>query len=76
LPEFRPEAVLDAIERERVTIVFLVPAMLNFLLEHPSLAARNLSSLRLIVYGGAAIPEDRLRAASRRLPVVSPRATA
>jgi long-chain acyl-CoA synthetase len=68
LREFRPEAVLEIIERERVTIAFLVPAMINFLLEHPDLEKRDLSSLRLIVYGGSAIPEERLRTALARLP--------
>lgn len=66
--EFKPDAVLQTIERERVSIVFLVPAMINFLLEEPSLGERDLSSLRLIVYGGSAIPEDRLRTALARLP--------
>jgi long-chain acyl-CoA synthetase len=68
LREFRPEAVLEVIEQEHVTIAFVVPAMINFLLEHPDLARRDLSSLRLIVYGGSAIPEERLRAALDRLP--------
>ena len=68
LREFRPEAVLETIQRERVTVAFLVPAMINALLEHPGLAGYDLSSLRLIVYGGSAIPEDRLRAALERLP--------
>jgi long-chain acyl-CoA synthetase len=68
LREFRPEAVLEIIETERVSITFLVPAMLSFLLEHPDLDRRDLSSLRLIVYGGSAIPEDRLRTALARLP--------
>ena len=68
LREFRPEAVLEVIEKEHVTIMFVVPAMLNFLLEHPLLAEVDLSSLRLVVYGGSAIPEDRLRAALSRMP--------
>jgi long-chain acyl-CoA synthetase len=66
--EFRPEQVLETIEAERVTVMFVVPAMLNFLLESPALERHDLGSLRLIVYGGSAIPEDRLRAALARLP--------
>jgi long-chain acyl-CoA synthetase len=68
LREFRPEAVLEAVQREHVTVAFLVPAMINALLEHPGLDSYDLTSLRLIVYGGSAIPEDRLRAALERLP--------
>jgi long-chain acyl-CoA synthetase len=66
--EFRPELVLEAIQRERVTITFLVPAMLSMLLEHPRFGDHDLSSLRSIIYGGSAIPEDRLRKALRQLP--------
>jgi long-chain acyl-CoA synthetase len=66
--EFRPEAVLEAIQRERVTVAFLVPAMINALLEYSDQGAYDLESLRLIVYGGSAIPEDRLRRALERLP--------
>jgi long-chain acyl-CoA synthetase len=68
LREFRPEAVLEVIERERVSVTFMVPAMINFLLEHEDFERRDLSSLRLVVYGGSAIPIDRLRAALERLP--------
>ncbi len=67
LREFRPERVLEIIEKERVTVSFLVPAMINALLEHPSFDAHDTSSLRLIVYGGSSIPEDRLRGALTRL---------
>jgi long-chain acyl-CoA synthetase len=68
LREFRPDRVLDAIEQERVTVTFMVPAMVNFLLEDPSLPGRDLSSFRLLVYGGAPMAEDRVRAALARLP--------
>ncbi len=67
LAEFHPAEVLATIVRERVSVVFLVPAMINFLLEHLQ-PDHELGSLRLIVYGGAAIPEDRLRRALERLP--------
>jgi acyl-CoA synthetase (AMP-forming)/AMP-acid ligase II len=65
--EFRPERVLEVIQSERVTVSFLVPAMINALLEHPSFDAHDIASLRLIVYGGSSIPEDRLRTALARL---------
>ncbi|HMJ13432.1 MAG TPA: AMP-binding protein, partial [Polyangiaceae bacterium] len=66
--EFRAERVLEIIQTEGVTVSFLVPAMINALLEHPSFSKHDISSLRLIVYGGSSIPEDRLRAALSRLP--------
>jgi acyl-CoA synthetase (AMP-forming)/AMP-acid ligase II len=49
-------------------VSFLVPAMINALLEHPSFDEHDIASLRLIVYGGSSIPEDRLRTALARLP--------
>ena len=66
--EFTPDAVLHAIQAERITVTLLVPAMINFLLEHPAFDTYDLSSLRLVVYGGASIPADRLRAALDRFP--------
>jgi long-chain acyl-CoA synthetase len=70
LPRFEPREVLDTIERERVTLATFVPTMLRALLEQPDLEARDLSSLRYITYGAAAMPEALLREAMRRLPGV------
>ena len=67
LRDFSPTAFLDIVEQAGVTVVFLVPAIINFLLEHPEFDKYEISTLRLIVYGGSAIPEDRLRAALARL---------
>lgn len=65
IPRFDPEAVVEAIVTERVTCLFLVPTMLTLLVEH--LAARpdppDLSSLRLVVHGGAPISGSLLRRA-------------
>ncbi len=68
LREFRSDLVLEIISRERVSVVFLVPAMINFLLEDPLLLTLDLDSWRLTVYGGAPIAEDRLRTALQKLP--------
>jgi acyl-CoA synthetase (AMP-forming)/AMP-acid ligase II len=56
LPRFEPAEVLDAIERERPTNVWLAPAMVNALLQQPDLEHRDLSSLRLIIDGGEKMP--------------------
>ena len=53
--EFEPARVLSAIERERVTVTNLVPTMLGRLVEHAPAAARDLSSMRLVLSGGAPI---------------------
>lgn len=72
VPRFDPQAVLHAIETERVTCTFLVPTMLTLLLEHldgPGAGERrpDLSSLRLVVHGGAPIAPALLRHAVERL---------
>jgi long-chain acyl-CoA synthetase len=61
LPRFDPGAVLEMIGREQVTIFEGVPTMYAGLLNHPGRAAADLSSLRLCVSGGAALPVEVLR---------------
>jgi acyl-CoA synthetase (AMP-forming)/AMP-acid ligase II len=61
--DFSPAEVLDLIEEERVTFAILVPAMIIRLLEHPDVVSRDFRSLRLIMYGAAPMPLDRLRRA-------------
>jgi long-chain acyl-CoA synthetase len=58
---FEPEVLLDAVERERLTQVFGLPMMYRAMLEHPSFAGRDLSSLRRCTYAMAAMPEALIR---------------
>jgi fatty-acyl-CoA synthase len=51
---FDPATVFGLIEAHRATDMALVPTMANALLNCPDLAARDLSSMRDIVLGGAA----------------------
>jgi acyl-CoA synthetase (AMP-forming)/AMP-acid ligase II len=53
LRKFDPTALLEAVERYRVTCLFGVPLIFNALLNHPDLARYDLSSLRLLLAGGA-----------------------
>lgn len=61
LPTWSAEAFVEAVEKERITTTFLVPAMLNMVLAHPGAAARDLSSLTSVRIGGAPISPQRLR---------------
>ena len=63
LERFEPEDALAAIERERATTCLLVPTMLNALLNAPSFGDHDLSSLRLVFYGGGPMPLPVLRRA-------------
>jgi len=62
LDRFRPAAALDLIERERVTYIPTAPASLTSILQEPDLANRDLSSLRIVVSGGASAPVETIRA--------------
>ncbi|MDP2660125.1 MAG: AMP-binding protein, partial [Dehalococcoidia bacterium] len=62
---FDPAAVLDTIERERVTSSIWVPTMIISMLEEPGVEARDLSSLRLILYGASPMPVPVLERAIR-----------
>ena len=61
LREALPNLILDAIEEHRVTNAFIVPALLNFMLQVPGVAQRDLSSLRNILYGASPITLDLLK---------------
>jgi len=56
LMNFAPAECLALIEREKVTIVNLVATMGAMLLAEKSLAERDLSSLRAVVYAGSMLP--------------------
>ena len=67
---FSPEAVAQAIERFRVTYVLLVPTMIQMLVDHPGFGERDVSSLRMVVYGASPISEAVLDRAMAKLPNV------
>ena len=53
---FDAEVYLDLLEKYRVTNSFVVPTMLQRLLASPTLARRDLGSLRCLISGGAPLP--------------------
>jgi fatty-acyl-CoA synthase len=68
---FEPQAALEAIERERITLTVLVPAQLTAMMELPAWKSADLSSLRMITTGSAIVPEAFVRKVSARgIPVV------
>jgi acyl-CoA synthetase (AMP-forming)/AMP-acid ligase II len=58
-----PARILETIEQERVTHTFIVPAVIQMLLDAPEAADHDLSSLQLISYGAAPMTEALLRRA-------------
>jgi fatty-acyl-CoA synthase len=63
IPGFEAGAVLEAIERHRITTTMLVPSMIYALLDHPHFAQTDLSSLQTIFYGASPMSPARLREA-------------
>lgn len=61
LREVLPQQILDAIDRYRVTKMFVVPAVILFLLQSAGIPKADLSSLQLIFYGASPIPVELLR---------------
>ena len=61
LRKFDPPGVLELLERERVTLMNLVPTMANALIHHPDIEKHDYSSLRLINIGGAPPPREMIR---------------
>ncbi len=64
-PDFDPAAAIAAIAEHRITHAFLVPAMIQFMLQAPGATAADYSSLRGISYGASPIPETVLVNAMR-----------
>lgn len=70
LPAFQPGAVIDAIEAHRVTDLFLVPTMLQAVLEQPGFTTRDLTSVERIYYGAAPISPALMDRAIAAMPKV------
>lgn len=58
VPEFKPELVLETMEKEKVTITNMIPTMLNMLVNTPGVKNYDFSSLRVMLSGGAPIAPD------------------
>jgi fatty-acyl-CoA synthase len=64
-PDFDPAGVIAAIGQHRITHSFLVPAMIQFMLQAPGAATADYSSLQGISYGASPISEKVLLDAMR-----------
>ena len=57
LAGFDVDLILDTIEKEKVTLMVGVPTMFQMIISSPKFEKADLSSLRLIGNGGAALPQ-------------------
>ncbi|KEO90894.1 acyl-CoA synthetase [Erythrobacter longus] len=67
LPEFTPDGVLRAIQ-SGTTHMFLVPAALQFVIQHPLAKETDFSRLRYLMYGAAPMPLELLKQAVATMP--------
>jgi len=65
--EFSPVGVLEAIEAG-ATHLFIVPAALQMVVQHPRAATTDFSNLKYLMYGAAPMPLELLKEAVRTMP--------
>ena len=63
---FEPGLMLELAERERANLMLGVPTMLIAMLEHPEIATRDLSALRVVASGGSLVAPELVRAIEER----------
>ena len=56
LTQFETGRFLEIVEKERVAFTYMVPTMLQGVLDHPDFARRDLASLKTIGYGASPMP--------------------
>lgn len=69
MPPFDPRKVLDTVQKYRVSVLPVVPTMLNFMLMVWDDAKDDLSSLDLLICAGAPLPMDTLLKAQKTFGV-------
>ncbi len=65
--EFTPQGVLSAIE-SGATQLFIVPAALQMVVQHPKAAETDFSKLKFLMYGAAPMPLELLKEAVKTMP--------
>jgi acyl-CoA synthetase (AMP-forming)/AMP-acid ligase II len=68
MAQFDARLWLKLVQSEKVTSAFVVPTMMKQLLDEPSFASTDLSSLTNLAYGGAAMPIQVIRRAIEAFP--------
>jgi fatty-acyl-CoA synthase len=61
-----PRAMLDAVQRERVTYLYAVPTVYNFMLDLPDFERFDLSSLRILAGGTSVMSDAQVRRITER----------
>jgi long-chain acyl-CoA synthetase len=65
---FTPEKMMEVVQRAKPTGAGVPPTLINMMANHPKIGQYDLSSLRLIMYGGSPTPLGILQRAAKALP--------
>ena len=68
--QFEPLEWMALVQEHRIERALIVPTMLKQLLDHPAFPRHDLSSLRVLTYGGASMPPPVIERAVAALPGV------
>ena len=68
IPKFSPQTFCETVQRERVTHTVLVPTMINLLIQFADLKTYDLSSLKVLAYGGSPMAPELIRRIRELLP--------
>jgi acyl-CoA synthetase (AMP-forming)/AMP-acid ligase II len=63
LPRLEPDLLLDTLEQQQISELFLPPTVIYILLDHPRIKGRDFSALRYFLYGAAPMSVDKLKRA-------------
>jgi fatty-acyl-CoA synthase len=68
IKKFDPVTLLELIQRERITRLHMVPAMAIALINHPDFAKYDLSSVKVVMLGGAPTSTALIRQLEAKIP--------
>jgi len=70
VPRFEPVALMKLIAEHRVTLLLIVPTMINMMVNHPDVVNYDLSSLERLLFGASPMPEAVIQRAAEVMPDV------
>jgi len=65
---FEPQEILELIEREKITALFMVPTQFRMLLDYPELDTHDMTSVTLLSSGGSKMPAYMKKEILNRFP--------
>jgi long-chain acyl-CoA synthetase len=68
LPRYDPVGLMKVIAQHRITLLLIVPTMINMMVNHPEVGEHDLSCLERLLFGASPMPEAVLRRAMQVLP--------